>query len=291
MINLSSFNSRVQPRELENADLQRLAPSVFARRPWGGVSEKYRFIPSIEIVDALRDAGFYPVRAQQSTSRIPGKREFTKHMLRFRMRGADQPQALGDVIAEAGFTNSHDLSACFDPFGGLFRLACLNGMVTAINEMVNYKTRHVGARDIVQSVLDSTLAIFRELPKSLERAARWKTIELSPEEQEGFAVAALPLLDSTLEISPAEILRPRRDVDRDRSSGAHGAGTYYRPAPDLWRTFNVVQENMIKGGARALSTTGRWMHTRSINSVDRDLKLNKALWTLTEKMAELKTAA
>lgn len=63
--------------------------------------------------------------------------------------------------------------------------------------------------------------------------------------------------------------------------------------PDLWRTFNRIQENLIKGGLTGRSVnqeTGRVRRaaTREVAGIDSNTKLNQALWTLTEKMAELK---
>jgi len=63
--------------------------------------------------------------------------------------------------------------------------------------------------------------------------------------------------------------------------------------------LNVVQENVIKGGLHGIAITTdergrrqrRNVTTRTVNGIDQDVKLNRALWTLAEKMAELKTAA
>jgi hypothetical protein len=71
-------------RALTNDDIRRAAPSVFAATPWHAQSDRYKFIPIIEGVDVLRDRCFLPTRATQSTSRIEGKGDFTKHMIRFR---------------------------------------------------------------------------------------------------------------------------------------------------------------------------------------------------------------
>ncbi|WP_209000630.1 hypothetical protein [Labrenzia sp. DG1229] len=49
---------------------------------------------------------------------------------------------------------------------------------------------------------------------------------------------------------------------------------------------------MIRGGIRAVSRDAqgsrRRTRTRAVNGIDQDIKLNKALWILSEKMAELK---
>jgi hypothetical protein len=283
MINLTQ-------RELSNEDLQAKAPSIFALEPWQKMSDKYRFIPTIEVIDALRDAKFYPVRAQQSNSRIPGKANYTRHMLRFRLRGQDAPQALGDVIPEIVLTNSHDGTAAYNLMLGLFRLACLNGMVAAMGELAQIRARHTGAISLPEQIIRGSLSLFDQAPKVLNRVQEFQQIMLNDQEQRAYAEAALPLLGSTIEISPEAILQPRRRADQNTGAWNGGPAAYSRPAPDLWRTFNVVQENMLKGGARGRSESGRRMHTRAIVAVDRDVKLNKALWSLTEKMAELKTS-
>ena len=62
------------------------------------------------------------------------------------------------------------------------------------------------------------------------------------------------------------------------------------PAPDgsrsLWATLNTVQELVMQGGIKGRTNTGRRTTTRPVKAVDRDVKLNKALWILAEKLAE-----
>ena len=69
------------------------APSVFAEQPYHAMSAKYRFFPTSHVVEALMHQDFLPVRAQQSRTRIEGKGDFTKHLLRFRHAShADSPR-------------------------------------------------------------------------------------------------------------------------------------------------------------------------------------------------------
>lgn len=61
-------------------------------------------------------------------------------------------------------------------------------------------------------------------------------------------------------------------------------------------TFNVIQENTVKGGLHGVSVnaeTGqrRRQTTRAVTGIDQDVRLNKALWLLGERMAQLKHAA
>jgi hypothetical protein len=85
---------------LDDDALRRRAPSVFALSPWERMSGRYRMVPTIDVVGMLRDRGFLPVRADQSRSRIPGKGDFTRHMVRFRHTGQTSPLAVGAEVAE-----------------------------------------------------------------------------------------------------------------------------------------------------------------------------------------------
>lgn len=58
-------------------------------------------------------------------------------------------------------------------------------------------------------------------------------------------------------------------------------------APDLYTTFNRVQENVIRGGIAGRNANGRRMRTRAVTGIDSDNKFNRALWRLTEEMARL----
>ena len=60
---------------------------------------------------------------------------------------------------------------------------------------------------------------------------------------------------------------------------------------DLWSVFNRVQENTVRGGLRFRNEeTGRRNRTREVKGIDQNIRLNRALWELAEKMASLKAA-
>ncbi len=58
-------------------------------------------------------------------------------------------------------------------------------------------------------------------------------------------------------------------------------------------SYNVIQENMIRGGLNGQRRNGegrvRRSQTRAINGIDQNVTLNRALWTLAEGMLRLKT--
>lgn len=57
---------------------------------------------------------------------------------------------------------------------------------------------------------------------------------------------------------------------------------------DLWTTFQRTQENLMRGGQPGRSVQGRRTRTRAIGSIDRNVSLNRALWTLAEEMRRIK---
>jgi hypothetical protein len=256
-------------RTLDDDQLRRCAPSIFAASLWGRMSGRYRMVPTIEVVAMLRDRGFLPVRAQQSRTRIAGKGDFTRHMIRFRHADHLSPLAVGSEVPELVLVNSHDGTSAYKFLAGIFRLICSNGMVVQSSDLSSISVRHSGGVDFRDRVIDATYQIMDEAPRTLERIEAWKRIELAPPQREAFAVAALELKDNRA-IAPAQLLAPRRPEDRQS---------------DLWTTASVVQEHMLRGGDRGRAATGRRTTTRPVKSVTEDLRLNRALWRLAEALA------
>jgi hypothetical protein len=205
-------------------------------------------------------------------------------MIRFRSPNALQA-AVGDSLLEAVLVNSHNGSSAYRLMLGVFRLACLNGMVVAESLMESINIRHTG--NVIREVVSGTKRIFAEAPKVLDVIGKWQTIDLAPAEQRVLAESAHSLRfpvdaegNSTTAVTPEMLLAPRRTDDEGN---------------DLWRTFNRIQENATKGiSARATRrATGNLeaRGSRAVRSITGDVNLNRALWSLAEKMAEIKTAA
>jgi len=130
---------------------------------------------------------------------------------------------------------------------------------------------------------EASYEIINNAPKIAGNMHEMKAIELSQSEREIFSESAALAIYGEKEAIPfrtERLLTPRRYEDRNRN--------------DLWSTFNIVQENIMKGSIRGLKKDGsgkvRSVTTRKIKSIDRDVRLNKALWNLTEKLKELKTS-
>ena len=261
------LNSRAN-RSMSLDDVRRVAPSVFAAAPWSEVSDKYRYISTADILARLLDDGYTIRDARQGNTRIPGKGDFTRHQLRLRAPG-QLVQAVGDTVGEIVLTNSHDRTSQLVAEAGIFRLACLNGMICAAGNLESVKVRHTGT---LGRIIDGVAEVVEEVPRALEQVREWSDIRLTDEQARAYAAAAVELAPSTLEVNPDRLLTVRRTEDR---------------APDLYTTFNRVQENVIRGGITGRNANGRRMRTRAVTGIDSDNKFNRALWRLTEEMARL----
>jgi hypothetical protein len=261
---------------LSNQALQAYAPSIFATTPWQGMSSRYTFIPTINVIDKMRSEGFQPVSAMQSRTRIEGKQEFTRHLIRFRdMRNGDAPaiRTLGTIYPELVLTNSHDGASAYKLDAGLFRLVCTNGMVVSVGSVSQVNVRHSGSAD---GIIDATYQLVEEFPKVLDSVHGFARLRLSAPQQTAFATAALALkYDDAAPVTAAQVMRPRRTEDAE---------------PTLWNTLNVAQEHLVSGGDRGRGTTGRRLSTRPVTGISENTRLNKALWTLTEEMRKLMTS-
>ena len=49
---------------------------------------------------------------------------------------------------------------------------------------------------------------------------------------------------------------------------------------DLWRTLNVVQEGILRGGLTRQTANDRRVRSRPITAIREDVRLNLALWDL-----------
>lgn len=252
---------------LSDDDLRRLTPSVFATEAHPCTSERYAFIPTINVVQALREEGFFPVRALQSRTRDASRHDFTQHMLRFRNVTDKAMMMVGDEVPEIVLVNSHDLSSGYELMAGIFRLICSNGMVVQSANFGSIKIRHQG--DIAGQVIEGSYRIIEEIPQIMATKEQWEQIRLPQDQRLQYAAKALQLkYPEVAPIQPVDLLRIRRPEDARF---------------DLWHTFNMVQENMLRGGLVGHSASGRRSRTRGIQSVHEEQRINKALWSLTEQ--------
>lgn len=263
---------------LAEDQMQRAAPSIFATGKHASRSDRYTYIPTIEVLRGLRQEGFEPFMVAQGKSRIEGKAEYTKHMIRMRHAGHVEVNGQGQPEAhEIILINSHDGASSYQMLAGVFRFVCCNGLV--VGDIANdIRIPHKG--NIQHEVIEGAFRVLEDFETVAESTDAMKSLRLERPEQEAFATAALALRygeptdgQAPAPVTADRLIEPRRIADRDDS---------------LWTTFQRVQENTLSGGQLGRSATGQRMHTRPVASIERSVSLNRALWVLAEEMRRLK---
>ena len=260
---------RATAQPLAMWQIQKAAPSVFAERPWEGVSDRYTFIPTVKVMENLMTEGWNVMYAGQQKTRLPGKKEFTRHVLR--MRRSMESVKVDDLFPEIVIINAHDRGAAYQLHAGFFRMVCGNGLIVADSIFSKLAVRHSG--NILDEVRTSADRIAEEFPRITNSIEQMRSIELTPNERGIFARSAAALKYDSSEEAP--IVAERLLVSRRYSDNK----------PDLWSTMNTVQENIIKGGVRLEVGKNK---TRGVKSIQEDTRLNKSIWMLAEEMKKIK---
>jgi hypothetical protein len=264
-------------RILTNAEIMMKAPSVFSEESKVGLSDKYRFLSTINVIDALRDNGYQPVMAGQSRSKFEGNRVFAKHIIRMRHSEFLNKPMEGEV-PELVLTNSHNGTSTYELMFGIFRLVCSNGMIVASSSINSIRVIHRGDRDLLNQIIDLSKQISAETPKIFDQINMFKSIKLTFNEQVAYAKSMSMVSPSSIKIDPYYLLQSYRSADNTGTNSDR----------DLWTTTNVIQEKLVKGGVRGRTSNGMRRRTTGISSIKNLVDVNKAIWTLTEEMAKIK---
>lgn len=255
------------PTPMTREQIAQWAPSVLGETAHESRSDRYTFIPTSNVLDGLEAEGFRVFEVRQTKTRDVARREFTKHMLR--LRHGDSVQTRDGETGEIILINSHDGTSTYQLMAGWFRFVCSNGLVAG-DVCDTIRVRHSG--NIVDNVIEGSYRVLDSLELAAENIDRFKGITLDSGSSHEFATRALGLRwdSGKAPIKAEDMLGVRRWDDR---------------APSLWNVFNVVQENMIKGGIAGRAATGRRMQTREIRNVAENIRLNRELWNLANEFA------
>lgn len=269
-------------------DLTTRFPSIFATSEKQTLSEKYLYIPTFKLVEGLEKQGFQIVGAKQQNTRKAETREHGKHVIYLTHSSMRETSlmSVGEEIPMLALTNSHNGLSSFQLDTAFFRLVCSNGLLMPSTSMNSARIIHKIGME--QDVLDAAYRVVQFFPEQVKEIIAMKNLNLSTNEQMLLASSASRLIfeESQIELNrsvgvniAAKLITPRRRSD----SGS-----------DLWSTFNVIQENIIKGGHRVITENEQGQRSRTkmraVGSIDRDAKLNRELMRLAQEFAALKTA-
>ncbi|ECF2804068.1 DUF945 domain-containing protein, partial [Salmonella enterica subsp. enterica serovar Miami] len=251
------INQIRRDRPLTHEELMQYTPSVFGEDKHASRSDRYSYIPTITLLENLRREGFQPFFACQSRVRDPERRDYTKHMLRLRRAG----QITGQQVPEIIILNSHGGESSFQLLPGMWRQVCANGLVCG-QSFGEIRVPHRG--DIAEKVIEGAYEVLSVFDRVEEKREAMQSLLLPPPAQHTLAKAALTYRfgEEHQPVTTAQVLTPRRREDYGQ---------------DLWTVWNTLQENLLKGGLPGRTVQGKRTHTRAVNGIDGDVRLNRAL--------------
>ncbi|EGK5182752.1 DUF945 domain-containing protein, partial [Salmonella enterica] len=173
-------------------------------------------------------------------------------------------------VPEIIILNSHSGESSFQLLPGMWRQVCANGLVCG-QSFGEIRVPHRG--DIADKVIEGAYNVLGVFDRVEEKREAMQSLLLPPPAQQALAKAALTYRfgEEHQPVTATQILTPRRYEDRK---------------DDLWSVFNRIQENLSKGGLPGRTAKGKRTHTRAVNGIDGDVRLNRALWVMAEQMQQ-----
>ena len=278
------YTRRPDDRALTFDEVAQLAPAAFNRAAHPETSDRYSPVSTLDAMAVLRDYGFHPVQAAQKKARTAQANRYAQHLIAFAQDRAED----GETRPEIVLYNSHDGGSSLKLFGGAFRFICSNGIVAG--DGYEAKARHVGSS--IAGVEDMLRDVAGSLPGLMDRIDRMRGVQIDRGQALEFAYNAAAL---RWEMMPEEWTAD----DAPRGSYADDLTARYLlntrrrddAGADLWRTFNRVQEGLIRGGARIVSFTdkapfGKPRKAKAVGSVSESVRINRDLWNLSGELID-----
>ncbi|MCI5424803.1 DUF932 domain-containing protein [Escherichia coli] len=160
-------------RPLTHEELMHHVPGIFGEEKHTSRSQNYTYIPTITVLESLQREGFQPFFACQTRVRDPGRRGYTKHMLRLRRAG----EINGEHVPEIILLNSHDGTSSYQMLPGYFRFVCQNGCVCG-QSLGEVRVPHRG--DVVEKVIEGAYEVVGVFDRIEEKRDAMQSLVLPP---------------------------------------------------------------------------------------------------------------
>jgi hypothetical protein len=232
-----------------------------------GLSNHYSFVPTMNVINDLRELGYEVVDATQVKARKKSTNGYQKHMItlehpKYKVEGSKEyPQIL--------LTNSHDGGNAFTLSAGIFRLVCSNGLVIKTEDYGSARLVHKGySFEAVQKLVKE----FEEtVDEVLTKITAMKKVQLTKDQQIEFAKQAALLRFKSKSYNEDNIekvvnIDDLLNVDRKEDAGN-----------GLYEVFNRVQESLINGKYTYLGTKDKPRKARPIKNFKQNIEVNKKL--------------
>jgi hypothetical protein len=247
-----------------------LATLPATQHPTKVTEDKYMFLDTRRVVQDMADLGYEATGFRRARGRTIDANyglhevEFMKPEFR-QINGHEAPRVL--------FMNSYDGTRKARFAAGIIRFACLNGMILGDLD-ANLTFLHMGNYE--DELMAQMKVIAAKTPKVFDMIETFRQINFDDELYMEMAREALdiryPDPETALLIDPATMLMPRRQADHAR---------------DLYTTFNVLQENVMRGGVPGINPAREVRLSQPVTNIERSNTINRELWKLLETTTEM----
>lgn len=248
-------------RVLTKDEIFAKCPAVYAQSPAPSVSDRYSFLSTADILADLEKMNWFPTEVNGAKR---GSKEFNIHTVR--LFNPDFTFA-NNIHPEIALINSHNGTRRFSIGMGVFRMVCTNGLMIG-DTLRRECIKHINVdfdtlRENITALTDGFEAVAGKIGEYSNKI-------LTPEQRLALAEAAMGIrFKGDRPFEARELLNTRREADQSF---------------DLFTTFNVIQENVMKGGIKYVSGNRR-MTTRAITSASSDITINTQLWDAMDEIA------
>jgi hypothetical protein len=238
-----------------------LPKAVFAERPTESVSEKYSFISSKQIVDKFLSSGFEIAKSGGVKGRVDP--EHAKHFITFtnpKVPNLIDPRINNGVgTPEVLVINSSDGKSAVQFALGIYAFICGNGLVVG----TQYSGKRFKHMNLSYNDIEAVISEFISSPQKLQDDIyRFASRQLTQEEMQKIAAYSLISKYGSVKGNVLSVLERRREADLGN---------------DAWTVFNVIQENLVKGGYKLERRTVRQM------AAHRAINLTQKVWDIFEE--------
>ena len=256
---------------------QETTPSVFSDHKSPIRGDGYSLVHTPDLIKAFEESGLTAVWAKQRISRTEEKRQYARHVIRFRRTKAWM--MLGELYPEVVIINAHDGSSSVNLMAGMFRTVCENGLIVATANYGHETIRHSrktaavdaveAAHRMIECAEESELLVRQMQQMILSRRQQSELAQIGHQLRFGPKKTEL-----TEAISPDLFLKAIRPEDEGYT---------------LWATFNRIQENMIRGGGIQVNLVNsarrrKLVKLREISGISQSMDMNKGLWCAAVEM-------
>lgn len=227
-------------------------------------SSKFGFISSEKLVSSLESQGLTLDRVVEMSIRKNKevRQGYQKHRMVFNtgIKSNDDDGQLQMLV-----TNSHEGSTSLKFQLGFFRYICKNGLVVGRDVALPMTVRHTidnaaKISDTITMVLDQKNRVFESIEEL--KARKWNEEQIAKFTKEALILRGY---DEKLKGELNPIFQIKRSEDRKA---------------DAFTMFNVVQENILRTGFKAVNGKNELVTLRAIKSLEEQNRINTGLWDL-----------